>query len=350
MNNCNITNTVCHQQSSAKEECYYFPDWQDCNTGCGDKGDFEGYSIDDGCVQVCINDQIYIGKSLTPTKNKDHPLDGSMKISPTWVLKSLCAWLAGCKGDKGDKGDQGIQGIQGIKGDTGAKGDKGDAGAAGVKGDQGIQGIQGVQGIQGEKGDKGDKGDPGTSGGSSITNLSQEPNYNNGTIQINSSDGADTVIDICDARHWPSAWARVGTTNNQGANGDKPPNVSLNDGKSHLTGGFTYNGSGHFVVPKNGTYRVMYRPAVIATQQILYPNGNRCLVKLMINGVQFSQLIMQDHTGIHTGEELNDFRDHDIALSAGDTVTINVAEESAGHWLDAYDLKLQFINSSMTGN
>ena len=129
--------------------------------------------------------------------------------------------------------------------------------------------------------------------------------------------------------------------------GDVPPNVSLNGGKSHLTGGFTYNGSGHLVVPKNGTYRVMYRPAVIGKQQILYPKGNPCLVKLMISGTQFSQLIMQDHTGIHTGEELNDFRDHDIALSKGDTVTINVAEENSSHWLDAYDLKLQFINSSM---
>ena len=184
---------------------------------------------------------------------------------------------------------------------------------------------------------------------SSVTDLTNTPNYEAGTIQVNSSDGADTVLDITHPNFWPSAWARVGTTNNQGANGDKPPNVSLSGGKSHLTGGFVYDGSGHLVVPKNGTYRVMYRPAVIGTQQILYPNGNRCLVKLMINGSQFSQLIMQDHTGIHTGEELNDFRDHDIALSKGDTVTISVAEESQGHWLDAYDLKLKFINSSMTG-
>lgn len=182
---------------------------------------------------------------------------------------------------------------------------------------------------------------------SSITDLTNMPNYEAGTIQVNSSDGADTLLDITHENFWPTAWARVGTTNNQGANGDKPPNVSLNGGKSHLTGGFTYNGAGHFVVPKNGTYRVMYRTAVIGNQQILYPNGNRCLVKLMISGTQFSQLIMQDHTGIHSGEELNDFRDHDIALSKGDTVTINVAEESPDHWLDAYDLKLQFINSSM---
>ena len=149
MNNCN-TNTACHQQPDNKE-CHYFPAWQDCNASCGTAGDFEGYSIDDGCVEVCINNQIYIGKSLTPTKNKDNPLDGSMKLPPTWILKSLCAWLAGCKGDKGDtgakgdKGDQGIQGVQGEKGDTGAKGDKGDTGAKGDKGDQGIQGVQGVQ-------------------------------------------------------------------------------------------------------------------------------------------------------------------------------------------------------------
>lgn len=181
----------------------------------------------------------------------------------------------------------------------------------------------------------------------SITDLTNTPNYEAGTIQVNSSDGADTVLDITHENFWPSAWVRVGTTNNQGANGDKPPNVALNGGKSHLTGGFTYNGAGHLVAPKNGTYRVMYRPAVIGNQQILYPNGNRCLVKLMISGTQFSQLIMQDHTGTHPGEELNDFRDHDIALSKGDTVTINVAEESPDHWLDAYDLKLQFINSSM---
>lgn len=180
----------------------------------------------------------------------------------------------------------------------------------------------------------------------SITDLTNAPNYENGTIQINSSDGADTVLDITHQNFWPSAWVRVGTTNNQGVSGDKPPNVSLSTGKANLFGGFAFDGNGHLVVPKTGVYRFLYRVASIAQQQILYPTGQRLLCKLMISGTQFSQLIEDDHTGVHTGEEMNDFREHIAVLNKGDTITIVTAEETAGHWLDAYDITIDFISGN----
>ena len=128
--------------------------------------------------------------------------------------------------------------------------------------------------------------------------------------------------------------------------GDKPPNVSLSTGKANLFGGFAFDANGHLVVPKTGVYRFLYRVASIAQQQILYPNGQRLLCKLMISGTQFSQIIEDDHTGIHTGEEMNDFREHIAVLNKGDTITIVTAEETAGHWLDAYDITIDFISGN----
>ena len=178
----------------------------------------------------------------------------------------------------------------------------------------------------------------------SITDLGSSVNNDAGSISITSSDGNDTSFVIDNAAMFPSAWVRVGTTNNQGVSGDKPPNVSLSTGKANLYGGFSFDANGHLVVPKSGVYRFMYRVAAIANLQTLYTTGSRLLCKLMINGVQFSQLIEDDYSGTHSGEELNDFREHIAELNKGDTITIVTAEETAGHWLDAYDITINFIS------
>ena len=180
--------------------------------------------------------------------------------------------------------------------------------------------------------------------GPSITDLGSTVNNLTGMVSVTSSDGNDTAFRIDAPEMFPSAWVRVGTTNNQGVSGDKPPNVSISTGKSNLFGGFSYNAAGHLVVPKAGIYRIMYRAAAIGQMQGLYPTGQRCLVKLMINGVQFSQLTEDDHTGTHTGEELNDFREHILEFAQGDTITINTAEETPTHWLDAYDITINLVS------
>lgn len=178
----------------------------------------------------------------------------------------------------------------------------------------------------------------------SITDLTNAPNYENGTIQINSSDGADTVLDITHPNFWPAAWVRVGDAQNKGVNGDKPPGQAQTstNAKINLKGGFYFNAAGHLVFPKDGAYWTQYRPAVIADGKILYPNGFRNLTQLMINGVRFSQLIMDDHIGTTPGEELNDYRRHLIDFKKGDTLTINTEEDSPAHYLDAYDLNIEF--------
>ncbi|WP_298613344.1 hypothetical protein [uncultured Thiothrix sp.] len=179
---------------------------------------------------------------------------------------------------------------------------------------------------------------------SSITDLTNTPNYEAGTIRVNSSDGADTDLDITHPNFWPAAWVRVGDAANKGVNGDKPPAQAQGNanGKVNLKGGFAFDGSGHLVVPKDGSYWVQYRTASKSTIQGLWPTGNRCLVKLMINNVQFSQLIQDDYAGTTIGEELNDYRRHLIDLKKGDTITIKTAEESATNFLDAYDLTIEF--------
>lgn len=176
----------------------------------------------------------------------------------------------------------------------------------------------------------------------SITNLGSSVNNETGEVTVTSSDGTPTKFRIDAPEMFPSAWVRVGTTNNKGVNGDKPPNVSLTAGKSNLFGGFGYNAAGHLVVPKNGVYNIMYRVAVIGQMQGLYPAGQRCVCKLMIDSTMFSQLIEDDHSGTHIGEELNDFREHIIPLDKGATISISTAEETATHWLDAYDIVISF--------
>lgn len=183
----------------------------------------------------------------------------------------------------------------------------------------------------------------------SITDLDQVPNYDNGTITIKSSDGEDTVIDILNPKFWPSAHVRVASVNNKGANGLKPPNVSVTNGKSDLSGGFEYDASGNLVVPYNRRYRVLFRPATIAQEQKLYPNGERCVCQVVVNGEERFEIIADDHSGIHVGEELNDFKVRHsgvgIPLKKGDKISVNVKEESANHYLDAYDLEITTLSN-----
>lgn len=182
----------------------------------------------------------------------------------------------------------------------------------------------------------------------SITDLDQVPNYDNGTITIKSSDGEDTVINVLDPKLWPSAHIRVASVNNKGGNGLKPPNVSLTAGKSDLAGGFYYDDNGDLVVPYNRRYRVLFRPATTAQEQKLYPAGERCVCQVVVNGVEQFEIIADDHSGIHIGEELNDFKVRHsgvgIPLKKGDKVNINVKEESANHYLAAYDLEITTLS------
>lgn len=78
-----------------KQDCRWFPQFQDCSP-CGD--DFAGYSRSDGCVEFSVEidgeQTCFIGRSLTETKNKDHPWDGAFnKLTPTWEVGNLCYWL-----------------------------------------------------------------------------------------------------------------------------------------------------------------------------------------------------------------------------------------------------------------
>lgn len=174
----------------------------------------------------------------------------------------------------------------------------------------------------------------------SITDLGQEPDYDNGTIKIISSDGKDTVIDILDPNLWPSANIRVAEPPNKGVSGSKPPINGKTNGKATLSGGFVFNADGDLVAPRNRRCRISYRPAVIAAEQKLYPVGERCIMQVLVNGVVLSGLKMDDHAGKTVGEELNDFRFHHIDLKKGDVISVRTTEETPSHYLAAYDLEI----------
>ena len=174
----------------------------------------------------------------------------------------------------------------------------------------------------------------------SITDLGQEPNYDGGTITIKSSDGEDTVINVLDPKLWPSAYVRVAEPPNRGVSGHKPPSAALIKGKATLSGGFVFNESGDIVVPYPRRYRIQYRPAVIGMEQKLYPVGERCNMTVLVNNVDISTLKMDDHVGNHTGEEKNDIRFHHLDLKKGDVISVITEEETASHYLAAYDLEI----------
>lgn len=174
----------------------------------------------------------------------------------------------------------------------------------------------------------------------SITDLDQEPDYETGKITIKSSDGRDTVIDVLDPKLWPSAYVRVAEPPNRGVSGHKPPSAGLIKGKATLSGGFAFNAAGNLVIPYPRRYRIQYRPAVIGEEQKLYPVGERCNMTVQLNGVDISTLKMDDHVGNHIGEEKNDIRFHHLDLKKGDVISVITEEETASHYLAAYDLDI----------
>lgn len=68
--------------------CELLPNWSECESCTGN--DSSGYSKNDGCVKFCVDGQIYFGISLTDEPNKDHPLLGSKKTTPTWFIGTIC--------------------------------------------------------------------------------------------------------------------------------------------------------------------------------------------------------------------------------------------------------------------
>lgn len=118
---------------------------------------------------------------LNEVDNIDVSIDGTML---TVTKKDGTVVSENVKGDKGDKGDQGEQGIQGPQGEQG------------IPGPEGPQGPQGEQGIQGPQGEQGIQGETGNTGSSGVYTGPAEPDDENVTIWIDTSD--ETISGIAE--------------------------------------------------------------------------------------------------------------------------------------------------------
>lgn len=178
---------------------------------------------------------------------------------------------------------------------------------------------------------------------SSITDLTNTPNYEAGTIQVNSSDGADTVLDITSPDMWPAAWVRAGGFTTEGGSGVKPPGQAIID--DNLSGGFSYDAAGNLIIPKTGRWDTDFLVASIAQETKLYTGNQQLKIGLTINDVVVAARQQDDYTGHHSGEENVRPRIPILNLNKGDKVSVLTTEESPENRMVTYDIKLVFISS-----
>ena len=204
----------------------------------------------------------------------------------------------GATGPQGPKGDTGATGPQGPKGDTGATGTAGATGAQGPKGDTGATGAQGPAGVKGDTGAQGPQGPKGDTGATGA----QGPA---GAV------GGDTVRMVRTSTQ-SIANATDVTVSWQSAEWDTQP-----------TGTAQWNSTG-FVCRVAGLYLLT----------AVWPwNANstgRRNMKILLNGTSpTSNGIGGDGMQSNAWENICQFSDH-IALSAGDTLRMVVAQDSGG--------------------
>lgn len=176
-----------------------------------------------------------------------------------------------------------------------------------------------------------------------VTDLTNTPDYNAGTIQVNSSDGADTILDICSPYFWPSAWVRSGEFPTEGTSGTKPPSIAVL--QDELAGGFAYDANGELVVPKTGRYDVHFLVASIAAETKLYVGAQQLNIGLTVNGTVIASRQQDDYTGHHKGEESVRPRLPILVLNAGDKISVRTIEETPDNRMVTYDIKVIFISN-----